>query len=131
MSGRKRMIQRFTGIPLAVGLLLLVGCAPGNYRADFSGNIISQGEKAINEAKSSNATVNAAAELKVAEEKLSLAKGAFAKEEHDKAARLAEEAVVDAEYAQSKATAVKNVKTVEEMQKNKEVLRQEIDRQSK
>lgn len=131
MSSRKRAIQFFIGIPLALGLLLFVDCAPGNYRADFSSNMISQGEKAINEAKSSNATANASTELKAAEEKLSQAKNAFAKEEHDKAVLLAEEAAVEAEYAQSKATAVKNTKTVEEMQKNKEVLRQEIERQSK
>lgn len=92
---------------------------------------VSEGEKAINEAKASNASLNAPVELVAAEGKLSLAKEALAKEEYEAAARLAEEASVDAEYARARATTEKYRKTAEEMRKNIEVLRQEIQRQSR
>jgi hypothetical protein len=131
MSGRKRRIHCFIGVPLAVGLLLLSGCATRNYRAAYSGQMISQGEKAIDDANASNASQNAPDELTAAEEKLSLAKAAFARDDHDNAAQLAEEAAVAAAYAQAKATTEKNKKIVEEMRKNIEVLKKEIELQSK
>jgi hypothetical protein len=131
MSKQMKRIQCFIGVPLAVGLLLMSGCATRNYRAAYSGQMISQAEKAIDEADASNASQNAPDELTAAEEKLSLAKTAFARDDHDKAAQLAEEAAAAAEYAQAKATTEKSKNTVEEMRKNIEVLKKEIELQSK
>lgn len=130
MSGREKRTPWVIGGILAV-VLLSVGCATMDYRKAYSGQMILQAEKAINEAKAVSASQDAPAELKGAEEKLSRAKEAFAKEEHDKATLLAEEATVDAQYAQTKATTEKNKRTVGEMQKNIEVMRQDIERQSK
>lgn len=131
MDGKRGTIPLSIGVALALGLLFAAGCATRNYRMDFAGVVISQGEKAVDEARASNAALVAQPELKAAEEKLSLAKEAFAKEQHDKAARLAEEAKVAAEYAQTKAVSEKSKRAVEEMQKNIDVMRQEIERQSR
>jgi len=131
MNGGMKRIQCFVGVSLTVGLMLSVGCATKNYRAAYSGQMISQGEKALAEANASNASQDAPAELAAAEEKLSMAKTAFVREDYDQAVDLAEEAAVAAQYAQAKATTEKSKKTVAEIQKNIEDLKREIELQSK
>jgi hypothetical protein len=130
MDRRKRNIQHLIGGALAVGALFWGGCSTTNWPIQ-SKQMISQGERAVSEAKASNASLNAPVELKAAEEKLSLAKEEFAKGWHNKAARLAEEAAVDAELAQAKSTTEKNKRTAEDMRKNIDALRQEIEQESK
>ena len=130
MDGRKRNIQHLIGGVLAVGALLSGGCATSNWPV-VSKQMISQGEKAINEAKAGTASMDAPDELKAAEEKLSLAKKEFAEGWHNNASRLAKEAAVDAEYARAKATTEQEKHTVKEMQANIDTLRQEIERQSR
>ena len=130
MDGRKRNIQHLIGGVLAVGALLLGGCATANWPVT-SKQRISQGEKAINEAKAGDASVEAPDELKAAEEKLSLAKKEFANGWHNNASRLAKEAEVEAEYARAKTTTEQKKKTEKEMQGNIETLRREIEIQSR
>ena len=130
MDGRKRNIQHLIGGVLAVGALLSAGCATQNWPV-VSKQMISQGEKAINEAKAGTAPMDAPDELKAAEEKLSLARKEFAEGWHNNASRLAKEAAVDAEYARAKATTEQEKHTVKEMQVNIDTLRQEIERQSR
>jgi outer membrane murein-binding lipoprotein Lpp len=129
MDGKERSILQLIGIALAMGMLLSSGCASKN--VILSRQKVSQAEKDIHEAKASNASLGAPVELTTAEGKFSLAKEALAKEEYEKAGRLADEASVDAEYARVKATSEKNKKTAAEMRKNIESLRQEIQHQSK
>lgn len=131
MDGKRGTIPLSIGVALALGLLVAAGCAIRDYRVDFASVMLSQGEKAVDEARAANAALVAQPELQAAEEKLALAKDAFAKEEYDKARRLAEEAKVAAEYAQTKAVSEKNKRSVEEMRKNIDVMRQEIERQSR
>lgn len=125
MAERVRKVPRhrvFVGI---LGLILAGGCATTD--GVLSGQKISQGEKAVNDAKASNAALDAPVELTAAEQKLGQAKEAHQKEEFERASRLAEEAAVEAEYARVKATTEKNRKTAEEMKKNIDTLRQEIE----
>jgi capsule polysaccharide export protein KpsE/RkpR len=130
MDGRKRNTRHLIGGALAIGALLSFGCATQNWPI-ISKQMISQGEKAINEARAGTASMDAPEELKAAEEKLSLAKKEFAEGWHNNASRLAKEAAVDAEYARAKATSEKEKQTVKEMQANIDTLRQEIERQSR
>lgn len=130
MSMRKGRIRRMIVVPIGLGLLLSTSCSTANWPITAKQNI-SESEKAINEAKASNASTGAPAELKSAEEKLSLAKKEFEKGWHNDASRLAKEAAVDAELARAKATSEKDKKTVKEMQENIDSLRREIERQSK
>jgi len=129
MERRHRIVRGVIGIPLAVGLLLLAGCAARNYRSDYSRQLLSQSEKAVNEAKAGNASQIAQAELKEAEEKLSRARTAYAREEYEKAGYLAKEAAVAAEYAKARATTGKTRMNAEEMRKNLEAMRQDIERE--
>ena len=127
MGGNKRA-TRWLAVVAAFGLLLTSGCATDG---TLSNQKIQAGEKAILDAKEGNASLNAPAEVNVAEENLSQAREAQAKKEYEKAARLAERASIDAEYARTKATTEKTKKPVEEMRKNIEALSQEIERLSK
>jgi|GEM_PF-303981 len=129
MEGKKRSMVDVFILALAAGLLLAAGCG-GTSQVVARGKV-SEGEKAVNEAKSSSASVNAPVELVAAEEKLGSAKEMFLKEDYDAAARLADEASVDAEYARAKATTEKNRRAAEEMERNIEVLRKEIQSQSR
>ena len=129
MGGKKNTALLLLGLALAAGLLIATGCG-GTSQVVAKGKVY-EGEKAINEAKTSNASLNAPVELVAAEGKLSAAKEMFLREEYDAAARLADEASVDAEYARAKATTEKNRKEAEDMRKNIEVLRQEIQRKSR
>jgi len=130
MGRRKRILHGAIAVLSVGGLLLAAGCATRNYRGDYSRQLLSQGEKAVSGAKAGNASQSAQAELKASEEKLALARDAFAKEEYGKAGRLAEEAAVAAEYAQARAETEKNRKAAEEVRKNLEAMRQDIERQS-
>ena len=131
MDGKKARNPLLFGVVFILGLVLVAGCATRNYRKDYSSLMISQGEKAVSEARAGNASMKAQPELKAAEDKLRLAKEAFARDEHDKAALLADEAKAAAEYAQSKASTEQTKATVAEMQKNIETMRQDIGLQSK
>ena len=128
MRRHKKRIQRFFGIGASFVLMLVVGCATNG---TLAGEKLSQGDKAVSDAKLGNASSIAPAELRVAEEKLVQAKAALAEKDYEKAGRLAEQASVDAEYAGTKARTEKAKKKVEETKQKVEALRQEIDRLSK
>ncbi|HBO70383.1 MAG TPA: hypothetical protein DD658_09810 [Deltaproteobacteria bacterium] len=130
MRGRKGVTQGVIAGLLAVSFLLPAGCATRNYRKEESGLIISQGVKAVNEAKAVEASRSAEGELKVAEERMFQARAAFDLEAYNEAARLAREGAVMADYARAKAAAAKARMNAEEVGKNLEMLRQEIERQS-
>jgi septal ring factor EnvC (AmiA/AmiB activator) len=127
MDGKKRKIVPFFAVAAAFGFILGV-CA---YNGTLSAQKISAGDRAIMDAKISSASLNAPAELNMAEGKMVQAREALAKKEYEKAARLAEQASIDAEYARTKAATAKTKNTVEEMRKNIDALRQEIERLSK
>jgi len=124
----KRGIRQLFCLAAIVGLIVTGGCSSMN--ANLAGEKIFQGEKAVAEAKSSNALLNAPDDLAVAQAKLTQAKAAFEKQNYGEAAGLAEQASVDADYARAQATTRKNQKTAEEMKNNIEALRQEIRRMS-
>ena len=126
MKGKKIKIALLFAVAAVFGFLL-GGCASSGA---LSNQKILAGEKAINDAKLSDASLNAPAELNMSEQKMLQAKEALAKKEYEKASRLAEQATIDAEYARTKASAAKTKKTVDDMRKNIDVLRQEIERLS-
>jgi len=127
MKEDRKLQQLFVGIA-ALGLSLMAGCTTF---ATLPTEKISQGDKALTEAKESNASVNAPVELKAAEGKLAEAKAAFGKKDYEKATRLAEQASVDADYARAKGTSEKANKKAEELRQNIKTLRQDIELLSK
>jgi len=126
MKGKMKTEGLFM-VVIALGVLLAAGC--GGY-ATLPREKISEGDKALLEAKQSNASLNAPVELKAAEDKLAAAKAAFAKKDYEEATLLAEQASVDADYAQATGTSVKAKKKAEEIRQNIQTLRQEIDQLS-
>ena len=127
MREKKRRMIPFVAVAAAFGFLL-GGCASDGTLAIQK---LSAGERAIMDAREGNASLNASAELNAAEGNLFEAKEAFSKKEYEKAARLADRASIDAEFARNKAATEKAKKNAEEMRKNIETLRQEIERLSK
>ena len=129
MDLMKRIVRYSFGAAALMGLLTAAGCS--SMTANLAGEKISRGEKAVADAKESNALLNAPDDLSVAQGKLAGAREALAKQDYEEAARLADQASVDADYARARATTQKNRKTADEMKNNIEALRQEIQRMSK
>lgn len=130
MRGRKGVVQGVIAGLLAVSFLLPAGCATRDYRKDDASQLITQGEKAVYEANSANASTSAQAEFKAAEAKLSEAKKSFEQGLYDQAGRQAKEGMAVADLARAKALSEKSRKDAEDVKKNLDALRQEIERQS-
>ena len=128
---RKKKARTWLLLGAALGLLPAAGCGGNGALKATSQAKISESERDIGVAKQSNATQSAQFELKTAEDKLAQAKTALAAEDYEGARRLAEQASVDADYARAKALSAKSKKTAEDMAKNIEKLRGEIDRMSR
>jgi hypothetical protein len=123
-----KLLIRWTSVPVIFFGLLLCGCAsPGVAPVEK----ISTVEKAIQEARDSNATVSAPLELRRAEDKLTEAKAAMKEEEFEKARRLADEALIDANLAEATARSEKAKKTTKAMSDDIDILRREIERTEK
>lgn len=130
MISRNRIMLGVIGGVAVAGFLLLTGCATTYYQKGEASQMINQGEKVTREARALNAETIAQAELKEAEEMLSKARIAFGQELFEQAGRLAKEGVAAAEYAHAKAVSEKARMDAEEVRKNLNVLRREIEQQS-
>jgi hypothetical protein len=124
MIAKEGTVCLILSIFVAMGIMLMVGCAAKVVPVEN----ISSAEMAIKEAESSNATVNAPLELKLATEKLSQAKAAMQKEEFEEARRLADESLLDAKLAEAKSRSEKAKKATQELRDSIQTLRQEIER---
>lgn len=110
----------------ALVAVMAAGCASGD--AALASAKVSQAERAVNEAKQSNAGVTAPVELKTAEDKLTAARAAAAKGEHNEAMRQADQALADADYARARAVSERVQKAIDEAKRNIQVLHQELER---
>jgi hypothetical protein len=128
MKNKGGMFSLVCSVVVIFAFLLAGGCA-GNGK--LPAEKITQGERAISEARQYNASLSSPVEMKSAEDKIAEARTALANEEYEKATQLAEQAQADAEYARSKADSEKAKKTAEEMRQNIQTLRHEIERLSK
>ncbi len=111
------------------GLLGVGGCA--GKEAVIAKEQIANTEKAIGEARDSNATINAPLELKMAEEKLEAAKAAMDKKEYEQARLLVEKAQVDSNLALAKTNSKKAMQNVKELRDSIDALGKEIERSQK
>lgn len=123
MNTKPWMILKASFIVLVI--YALAGCADKVPPPTQQVNMATQ---AIAQAESSGAFELAPVELKSARDKLALAKQSMDKEENDKARRLADEAMIDANLAEARARSAKSQKIVEEMKESIRVLQQEMDR---
>jgi hypothetical protein len=124
----KRSKQGLFVVVMALTILGLSGCSG---LATLSRDNISGGDKAMLEAKESNASLNAPVELKAAQDKLEAAKAAFDQKDYGNANRLAEQALADVEYARAKGSSEKARKKADELRQNIKTLKQDIELLSK
>lgn len=110
----------------AASLLALAACASTPPPTDA----LTAAESAIKRAEEARVADYASPELTTAREKLRAARDAVNREEMVLAARLAEQARVDAEVATAKADAAKATANIEEMRKANEAIQQEAIRNS-
>lgn len=87
-------------------------------------------EAAVRRAGSASTTETAAAELRVATDKLAAARSALKAGEHDRARQLAEQAAIDAQVAELHAQAERSTRAAQETQDAARVLREEIARKT-
>jgi predicted lipid-binding transport protein (Tim44 family) len=85
-------------------------------------------ESTISNARQAEAIVYAPLELKFAEDKYEMAQDAIADKDYDVARQLADEALMDAQFAEVKALSVKAEKDAQEMRESIETLRSELNR---
>jgi len=127
MIAKKNLTWLALSVLTVIAIPLIVGCAAKTAPVEN----ITSAEMAIKAAQESNASVNAPLELKVATDKLNQAKAAMEQEQFDKAQRLADEAMLDAQLAEAKSRSEKAKKIAQEMQDNIRTLRHEIERSQK
>lgn len=89
---------------------------------------VAQAELAVQQAAESKAPIYAPTEFRIAQEKSQGAQRAMAAEEYDLARRLAEQAVVDAQLAKSRAEAAAAQKNTEEFRSTINALQSEANR---
>ncbi|MBX2837100.1 MAG: DUF4398 domain-containing protein [Gammaproteobacteria bacterium] len=114
----------FCGI--AAAALTLGGCSS----APKPRTEIALTSTALQNAELAGAREYAPIELRQASEKSAAAETAMKKEEYEKAKRLSEQALVDAEFARAKAEAEKSRLALKEAQDNIQLLRTEMQRTS-
>jgi len=127
------MITKYKIMHVMVGTSLIFGVAMTGCGGKMAAPTekIAIGERAISGARDSNAIVNAPLDLRLSEDKLVEAKAAIAKEEYEKAARLADEAALDADVARARTRAVNAKKISSEMRESIDAMRKEIERTQK
>ncbi|HEX5650225.1 MAG TPA: DUF4398 domain-containing protein [Steroidobacteraceae bacterium] len=128
-TNHARRGRRRTGLLAAISgaALLAAGCAS----TPAPTAQIESAQQAIDDAERAEAAKHASPELSQARSKLAAANTAVQNEEMEQAARLAEEARVDAELASARTAAVKAQAANEEIRRSNQALLDEMDRAAK
>lgn len=121
---------RRSAIPgvLALALLFLSACASSGPSIAVVDQTLTEASKAVSEAEQVGAQEYAPLAFTDARDKVQRAQQAKAAGNHAKAVRLAEEAVVDAEYSEIKTRAVKAENAARELRDSVRALREEAAR---
>ena len=127
MIRNSAILPNWRSVALVCGVLAVGGCSAGRPPTAT----VAQAELAVQEAGQSKAPEYAAGELNIAREKFDRAKRAMDKEKYEDARRLAEEALVDAQLAETKADAESTRNAAQELRKTIDSLRGEAERQSR
>jgi len=114
-----------TGI-VAVAIIGLVGCASTAPPTEQ----MAVAEASVQRATTTSTSENAGVELQVATAKMASARQAFVSKDYDRARQLAEQADVDAQFAELRAQSARSRKAAQESQDAARALREEISRKS-
>jgi hypothetical protein len=126
MTGIIVGVRHWLGVPVLGAALAMSGCSAAQPPVAS----VAQAEMAVRQADESPAPQHAAAELRVAREKLLAAQKAMDDEDYEEARRLAEQATVDAQFAHTKASSVQTQQEAAELRKAIDALREEAVRSS-
>lgn len=116
-------MDAFKASIFVIVIVLCAGCGTTNPPTQK----LTQTETIINQASQIGAEDYAPLELREARRKLDEANRAFEQEKYEEAARLAEQAMVDAELAQMKTLSGKAEKAVNELRESLQLLKEEIE----
>jgi hypothetical protein len=116
--------QRWLGVPVIFSMMVTTGCSVA--RSPVAQ--VAQAELAVAQAAQSKAPIYASTDLRIAREKMVSAQQAMVVDDHEDARRLAEQAVIDAQLAQARATASEAQQNAEEVRKTITTLRSEAYR---
>jgi hypothetical protein len=124
MTHEYRQFNLFKSLLLLSTISLLGGCG-GNPPVDR----ISAAEQSLNQANMSEGDRYAPLEMRLAQEKLGKAHDAMHDKDYERAAALADEAMINAKLASAKADSARSTAKLEELKKSIGSLRQEIGTQ--
>ena len=110
---------------------LLGGCGTTNLVSPQLTASIATADQAVKQARAEDSQEFAPLELQMAEQKMKDAHIALAKKNPERAGRLADEAMIDAQLASIKSRNAKQQEVVRELQQSIQALRNEIDRAKK
>lgn len=114
---------------VAIGFLLVIGVILSSCSvARPPREQIAMAELAIRQAQNSKAPQHASLELRLATEKAEKARQAMRNEDYVMARRFAEQALVDAQLAESKAQSIEARQTANQLRESIEALRREAER---
>jgi hypothetical protein len=119
-------VRRWLGFPVLGAILVVSGCSAKQPPVAA----MSRAEMAVHQAEESPVPNEAPAELRVAREKLLAAQKAMDDDDYEEARRLAEQATVDAQLAQAKASSAETQQQAAELRKTIDALREEAVRSS-
>ncbi|MGH7961165.1 MAG: DUF4398 domain-containing protein [Candidatus Binatia bacterium] len=119
-----KTVQHWIGVSLVCGALGMSGCSSARPPTET----IAKAELALREASETNASQEAPLELRLAREKLDKAKAAIVEDDYKEARFLAEQALADAQLAETKAESENARETARELRKTIEALRTEAER---
>ena len=118
------LISQWLRFSLICGVLGVTGCSS----ARPPEAAVAQAELAVRQAAESKAPAHAPSEYRIAQEKAQGAQRAMSAEEYEHARRLAEQAVVDAQLAQARASAADAKRNAEEVRRTMNALQSEANR---
>lgn len=121
MTHEYQQFKSFKALLLLSAISMLGGCG-GHPPIDR----ISAAEQSFNQANMSGGDRYAPLEMRIAQEKLNQAKAAMNDEKYERAAALAEEALVNAKLASAKADSAKAITQLEDLQNSINSLRHEL-----
>lgn len=107
-----------------LSLLLLGACASG---PEAPSTLLSQAQSSIRQAESAGADNYAPVALREAKKFLSAAQSQIGNENYDKAKRLLEKAIAEANFAEAKSMADKSQRAANEVEENLKTLEREVN----
>ena len=125
MNQRTRQALRMGLVWITLAAPVATGCASS---APLANTKVANAQRAVDEAQQAGAAVSVPVELRTAEDKLKAAQLAVSKGDYDQAIQVAEQAAVDADYARARSNNERIKKMADEMRRNIQTLRQELER---